>query len=63
MTPAEHKAATLAHCLRMAEVDPAYAMWAADWYERNEPWLLANLRRKVEQEIKRRRAADADPGD
>lgn len=51
------KQATLAHCLRMASVDPDYALWAGGEYERQMPWLLANLKRKVEQEIKRSRAS------
>lgn len=61
MTPDEHKAATLAHCLRIAAVDPEYAVWAAGWYEENEPQLLANLRRKVEQHVKRASSATPAP--
>lgn len=52
---AEHKAATLAHCLRIAAVDPEYAIWAAGWYETNAPWLLTNLQAKVQQEVARAR--------
>ena len=65
MTP-EHKAEILRHCLWMAERDPEYAIHAAGWYEANQPWLLTNLRRKVEQAVRRARAAkedgDANPG-
>lgn len=49
----EHKARILAHCLWMAERDPEYAVWAAGWYETNEPELLRNLQAKVQQEITR----------
>ena len=52
--PAVHKAATLAHCLALAERDVVYALYAASWYESNEPRLLANLRLKVQQEIDRK---------
>lgn len=52
MTP-EHKQSILAHCLSMARVDPEYAVWAAGWYERNEPALLKNLQAKVEQAVGR----------
>jgi hypothetical protein len=57
MTPAEFKPFILAHCLRIAKVDPEYANWAAAWYERNQPELLKNLHAKVEQEIKRSSAS------
>jgi hypothetical protein len=49
----EHKQAILAHCLWMAKLDPDYAVWAAGWYERNEPALLKNLQAKVQQEVRR----------
>lgn len=52
MTP-EHKAEVLRHCLWMAERDPEYAVWAAGWYEANEPDLLRNLQAKVQQEVAR----------
>ena len=51
MTPDEHKALILAHCLRFAQIDPEAAIHAAGWYEANQPWLLKNLRRKVEQAV------------
>lgn len=56
---AEHKAATLAHCLRIAAVDPEYAIWAAGQYEANEPWLLTNLQAKVQQEVARARQSSS----
>lgn len=52
MTP-EHKAEVLCHCLWMAERDAEYAIWAAGWYEANEPELLRNLKAKVQQEVAR----------
>ena len=56
MTPDEHKARILAHCLWMAELDPEYAIHAAGWYEANQPWLLTNLQAKVRQEVRRQQA-------
>lgn len=60
MTP-EHKAAILQHLLDFARIDPEAAIWAAGWYEQNEPALLANLQAKVRQAVARaqREAADA----
>jgi hypothetical protein len=57
----DHKAQILAHCLRMSETDQEYAVWAAGWYEANEPALLKNLQAKVRQEIARKERADAGP--
>lgn len=59
---AEHKAATLAHCLRMAQVDPEYAIWAAGQYEAAEPWLLTNLQARVQQEVARARQSSSACG-
>lgn len=61
MTPSEHKAAILAHCLWFASIDPKAAIYAAGWYETNEPDLLRNLQAKVKQAVTRaaREAADA----
>lgn len=52
-TPEQHKAEILAHCLWMATLDPEYAKWAAEQYERREPVLMKNLAAKVAQEVKR----------
>ncbi len=60
MTP-DHKARILAWCLEFAKVDPEAAIHAAGWYEQNEPALLANLRRKVEQEVKREASRQGGP--
>lgn len=48
-----HKDKMLAHCLAMAKIDPAYAVWAAGQYEKLSHGTLTNLKAKVEQEIKR----------
>ena len=37
---AEHKQALLRHCCWMAELDPDYAIWAAQDYESRNPALL-----------------------
>ena len=50
---AEFKQSILAHCLRIAEVDPQYASWAAGNFEAMCPELLRNLKAKVDQEIRR----------
>jgi hypothetical protein len=31
-----------------------YTVWAAGWYERNEPWFLAGLQVKVQRAIERK---------
>ena len=62
MTPEQHKAETLRHCLQMALTDPEYAIWAAGVYEKGQPWLMANLQAKVRQEIKRSRSSASDSG-
>lgn len=51
--PQAHKAAILKHCLWMAERDPDYAIAAAEWYERNDPTILRNLKRVVKREVSR----------
>lgn len=58
MTP-DRKQEVLAHCLWMAARDPEYAIWAAGWYEANEPELLVNLQAKVQQEVKRASASSS----
>ena len=62
MTPDEHKATILAHCLRFAQIDPEAAIHAAGWYEANQPWLLKNLQAKVRQAVARaaKEGGDAD---
>lgn len=45
----------LAYCLKLLDrTDPAYAMWAADFYEALEPWFLDGLGQRVRWEIERR---------
>jgi hypothetical protein len=36
-----------------------YTVWAAGFYEANEPWFLAGLQVKVQRAIERKEAADA----
>ena len=58
---AEHKQALLRHCCWMADLDPDYAIWAANDYESKNPALLLNLERKVRQHVARaREKANAD---
>lgn len=52
---AEHKQALLRHCCWMADLDPDYAIWAANDYESKNPALLLNLERKVRQHVARAR--------
>lgn len=56
-----HREAMLAHCLRMAEMDPAYALWAARNYEALSHGVLVNLAAKLQREL-RRRSAVTSPG-
>lgn len=56
-----HREVMLAHCLRMAEMDPAYALWAARNYEALSHGVLVNLAAKLQQEL-RRRSAVTSPG-
>jgi hypothetical protein len=37
-----------------AQTDRHYALWAAGFYERNEPWFLAGLQVKVQRAIERK---------
>jgi hypothetical protein len=55
-----HKQFILTWCLQMAQVDPEYAVWAAGWYESNQPHLLKNLKAKVEQEVRRNATSRVD---
>lgn len=52
MTP-DYKQQLLEHCIRFARIDREAGLAAADWYEAQRPWLLKNLRAKVEQELRR----------
>lgn len=47
----EHQRATLRHCLQFAAVDPEYAQWAADRYERESCGVLVGLGEKVRAAI------------
>ncbi len=56
-----HREAMLAHSLRIAELDPAYALWAAANYEALSQGVLVNLAAKLQQELRRPSAATS-PG-
>lgn len=60
----ERRKEVLAHCLLFLERDPEYAMYAADWYEKNEPWSLDGLGQRVRREVEKarlRERADGQP--
>lgn len=50
---AAYRKQMLDHCMGLAKWDAGLALDAADWYEKNEPHLLENLRAKVDQLIRR----------
>jgi hypothetical protein len=41
------------------QTDREYTLWAAGFYEQNEPWFLAGLKEKVRRAIERKEAANA----
>lgn len=49
----KHKQLMLSHCCMLAEHDQAYALSAAEDYERKSHGVLTNLKRKVQQHIHR----------
>jgi hypothetical protein len=51
MTEPTYRQQMLAHCMKLAEMDAAYAVTAAGWYEQNEPWILYGLEDRVEKDI------------
>ena len=60
-TPQEQKASILAHCLWMSELEPAYAIKAAKWYERMLPWLVPGLEATIREAVQRREDLSDDP--
>lgn len=54
-----HRRQMLQHCLWMASMDPTYAQWAADKYERESAGALEGLSAKVKGEIAKRKAKGA----
>lgn len=49
----------LAYCLKVLDQAGAeYALWAADWYEKNEPEVMVGLGARMRKEVERRRAAE-----
>lgn len=63
MDNSQRKAQLLQACLDWIPVDPAYAVTAAAWYERNEPWLLENLERKVRRAVRASKSQSAPSAD
>lgn len=51
--------ATLAHCLTFAELDEAYATWAARNYETRWPELFDGLERRFLADLSRAKADKA----
>lgn len=60
---ATYKQQLLEHCIRFARIDRDAGLAAADWYEAQRPWLLKNLRAKVERELRREQREVADAAD
>lgn len=56
----EHRRVMLAHCVRLAETDKAYAWWAAKRYARESEGVLADLPQQLADEVKRKQAQDAE---
>lgn len=55
----EHKRAMLAHCVKLARVDKAYAWWAAKRYARESEGVLADLPQQLTDEMNRIKAQRA----
>lgn len=63
MTEPTYRRQMLAHCLKFARAgDPAYARWAAAWYEKNQPDELHGLADRVSTDISRMQAKEAASG-
>lgn len=55
----EHKRVMLAHCVKLARVDKAYAWWAAKRYARESEGVLADLPQQLTDEMNRIKAQGA----
>jgi hypothetical protein len=61
ITREERRKEMLAYCLQLLDqADTVYAMSAADFYEKGEPWHLDGLGRRIRKEIEERRKVAAD---
>ena len=56
----EHRRVMLAHCVRLAGTDKAYAWWAAKRYASESEGVLADLPQQLADEVKRKQAQDAE---
>lgn len=50
----------LTHCVKLAQVDKAYAWWAANRYARESEGMLADLPQLLADEMNRLKAQDAE---
>lgn len=50
----------LEHCVKLAQVDKAYAWWAANRYARESEGMLADLPQQL-TEVMKQQARDAEP--
>lgn len=56
----EHRRVMLAHCVKLAQVDRAYAWWAAKRYARESEGVLADLPQQLTDEMNRNKAHGAE---
>lgn len=52
----EHRRVMLAHCVMLAQVDKAYAWWAAKRYAAESEGVLADLPQQLADEMNRNQA-------
>lgn len=55
----EHRRVMLAHCVKLAQVDKAYAWWAAKRYAAESEGVLADLPQQLTDEMNRFKAQGA----
>lgn len=48
----EHRRVMLAHCVKLAQIDRAYAWWAAKRYARESEGVLADLPQQLTDTMK-----------
>ena len=54
----EHRRVMLAHCVALAQVDRAYAWWAAKRYAKESEGVLADLPQLLTEEMQRQKGAE-----
>ncbi len=52
----EHRRVMLAHCVKLAELDQAYAWWAAKRYARESEGVLADLPQQLADQMNKQQA-------